>query len=81
MKMCPVVKTENWRGRPLTNHEVIVNLIANTKTKAGLRIEAQLDKNKYPTGIKVADKQMKELNLQPDDFHGKDWNYKLMPRS
>lgn len=73
--------TENWRGRPLINHEVIVNLIANTTTKTGLRIEAQLDKNKYPTGIKVADKQMKELNLQPDDFHGKDWNYKLMPRS
>ena len=47
--------TENWRGRPLVSHEVITNLIANTKTRTGLRIRAELDLGKYPTGIKVTD--------------------------
>jgi hypothetical protein len=72
--------TENWRGRPLISHEVIVNLIANTTTRKGLRIEAELDTNKYPTGLKVTAKQMAELNLQRADFHGKDWNYTIKPR-
>ncbi len=73
--------TENWRGRPLISHEVIVNLIANTTTTTGLQIEAELDLNRYPTGLKITDQQMKELNLHPADFHGKDWNYKIKPRS
>jgi len=72
--------TENWRGRPLVSHEVIVNLIANTKTKAGLRIQAKLDPSKYPTGIRVSDRQLKEVNLHPADFHGKDWNYTIKPK-
>jgi len=72
--------TENWRGRPLINHEVIVSLIANTTTKAGLRIKAELDAGQYPIGLKVTDEQMRALNLFPADFHGEDWNYTLKPR-
>jgi Rhodopirellula transposase DDE domain len=72
--------TENWRGRPLINHEVIVSLIAHTTTKAGLRIKAALDAGQYPTGLKVTAEQMRTLNLHPADFHGEDWNYILKPR-
>jgi transposase len=70
--------TENWRGRPLASREVIVNLIANTTTRKGLRIKAGLDKRKYPTKIKVTDEQMKALNLVHDEYHG-DWNYMIAP--
>jgi hypothetical protein len=72
--------TENWRGRPLLSHEVIVNLIANTTTNAGLSIQAELDKNPYPTGIKVSDEEMNKLNILPAKFHGTDWNYTVKPR-
>ena len=72
--------TENWRGRPLISHEVIVNLIANTTTATGLRIRAALDTQTYPTGLKVSTQQMQDLRLQPASFHGKDWNYTLSPR-
>jgi transposase len=72
--------TENWRGKPLTDHEVMVNLIGNTTTTAGLIIQAALDRGTYPTGIKVTDQQMQELNLRPADFHGQDWNYSIHPR-
>lgn len=72
--------TENWRGRPLVSHEVIVNLIANTTTQAGLKIQAELDDNRYPVGFKVTDQQMRELNIIPADFHGQDWNYTIKPR-
>jgi hypothetical protein len=72
--------TENWRGRPLLSHEVIVNLIANTTTEAGLSIQAEMDRNQYPTGIKVTDQQMEEVNLYPADFHGQDWNYTIKPK-
>ncbi|MGH7593999.1 MAG: ISAzo13 family transposase [Gemmatimonadales bacterium] len=70
--------TQNWRGRPLVSHEVIVNLIAHTKTRAGLRIRAELDRGNYPAGIKVTDPQFKALNLKLGKFHG-DWNYALWP--
>ena len=70
--------TQNWRGRPLVSHEVIVNLIANTTTKAGLKIRAELDRGKYPTGIKVTDAQLSLLNIKQDNFHG-DWNYTVLP--
>jgi len=73
--------TGNWRGRPLSSYEVIVNLIANTTTSSGLTIEAELDTHDYPTGVKITDGQMKELNLRKHDFHGSDWNYTLEPRS
>jgi hypothetical protein len=72
--------TENWRGRPLVSHEVIVNLIANTTTQTGLNIQAELDDNRYPVGLKVSDQQMKELNIIPADFHGQDWNYTIKSR-
>ena len=71
--------TENWRGRPLISHEVIVNLIGHTTTNTGLTIQAELDKNPYPTGIKVSNEDMKRLNLSPAKFHGKDWNYAIKP--
>jgi transposase len=70
--------TENWRGRPLISHEVIVNLIANTTTTKGLRVRAALDTGKYPTGIRVGDADMASLNLIPDEFHA-DWNYAIAP--
>ena len=70
--------TQNWRGRPLISHEVIVNLIANTTTQAGLRIRAELDRGTYPTGIKISNAELAALNLKPDKFHG-DWNYTVTP--
>ena len=70
--------TQNWRGRPLVSHEVIVNLIANTTTRAGLKIRAELDRGKYPTGIKITDAELALLNLKQDNFHG-DWNYTALP--
>ena len=70
--------TRNWRGRPLVSHEVIINLIANTTTKTGLKIRAALDSGNYPTGITVTDEELAALNLKRADFHG-EWNYKLLP--
>lgn len=72
--------TENWRGRPLVSHEVIVNLIANTTTEAGLRVEAALDPASYETGKKVSDDELAQVNIYPADFHGTDWNYVIKPR-
>jgi hypothetical protein len=57
--------TENWRGRPLISHEVVVNLIGHTTTNTGLIIQAELDKNAYPTGIKVSREDMKQLGSSP----------------
>jgi len=71
--------TKNWRGRPLVSHEVIINLIANTKTKAGLRIRTELDRGNYPTGIKISDAELNALNLKQAQFHG-EWNYALCPQ-
>jgi len=71
--------SQNWRGKPLISHEVIVQLIATTTTKRGLKVRSQLDTNKYPAGLKVSDKHMAEINLYRDEFHG-DWNYSLHPR-
>ena len=70
--------TENWRGRPLRDLSVIVNLIGNTKTRKGLRINAELDTNKYETGIKVTDDELANVNLKKDKFHG-EWNYRILP--
>jgi len=63
--------TENWRGRPLINHEVIVNLITNTSTEQGLQIQAGLDGNTYPTGIAISDQALRSINLVQAKFHGK----------
>lgn len=72
--------TENWRGQPLTSLEVVVNLIANTQTRKGLRIKAGIDPYEYPSGLEVTKQEMERLNLIPDAFHG-DWNYMLAPRN
>ena len=72
--------TKNWRGKPLVSLEVIVSLIANTTTQAGLKINCAVDKNQYPTGIKVTDSELNNVNLHRDSFHG-DWNYKIYPHS
>ena len=70
--------TGNWRGKPLVSHQVIVQLIAATTTKAGLTVRCQLDRNSYPAGIKVSDAQMRAINLARHDFHG-EWNYTVNP--
>ena len=71
--------TKNWRGKPLRTFETVVELIANTRTKTGLRVKAKLDKRKYKKGVGVTTKQMDALLLHRDDFRG-DWNYELHPR-
>lgn len=71
--------TMNWRGRPLTSHEVVVETIAATTNKSGLSVQAALDTNTYPKGIRITDKQMKTFeiaHLRRHDFHG-EWNYDL----
>lgn len=68
--------TQNWRGRPLTSYEVIVNLIANTQTETGLQIKAQLDTTHYPIGIKITNEELDALQLEKSEFHG-EWNYTL----
>jgi len=72
--------TQNWRGRPLVSHDVIINLIASTSTQQGLLIQAELDPGLYPTGIKVTDRELATVNLTHADFHG-DWNYHILPTS
>src|SRR2546427_6751929 len=72
--------TENWRGRPVISHAVVVNVIGHTTTNTGLTIQAALDKHAYPTGMKVSTEDMKRLNLSPAKFHGTDWNYAIKPR-
>ena len=72
--------SQNWRGKPLISHEVIINLIAATTSKTGLEVKSGLDANSYPDGIKISDHQMAELRLRRDTFHG-DWNYAVLPRS
>jgi hypothetical protein len=71
--------TQNWRCRPLVSHEVIVNLIGNTSTQRGLHIHAELDSNNYQTGIKVADDELAQVQIEKDSFHG-EWNYTITPR-
>ena len=68
----------NWRGRPLTSHETIVNTIATTTTTTGLHVHAELDTSPYPTGTTVTDQQMTALPIDHHDWHG-DWNYTLRP--
>ena len=71
--------TMNWRGRPLTSHEVIVNSIAATTTGTGLTVRAELDPGSYPTGTEISDAQMAAVPLARHRFHG-DWNYTIHPR-
>ncbi len=66
----------NWRGRPLTSHETIVNLIGSTTTRTGLTINAELDVNRYEKGIHISDEELEMVNLTKAKFHG-EWNYSI----
>jgi hypothetical protein len=68
----------NWRGRPLTSHEVVVELIAATTTRSGLKVHAELDEGVYPKGVRVSDEDLAALPLTRHTFHG-EWNYTLSP--
>jgi hypothetical protein len=72
--------TENWRGRALVSFETLVELIGNTTTATGLRVQARLDKRHYKTGVTVTAAEMRALTIDPDSFHG-DWNYTVRPRA
>jgi hypothetical protein len=72
--------TRNWRGRPLTSRAVVVNLIGNTRTAAGLEIQAELDESEYATGIKVTDEELAEVRIKRNVFHG-EWNYTILPKA
>jgi transposase len=70
--------SQNWRGKPLVTHQVIINLIAATTTKTGLQVMCELDDNIYPKGRKVTDTEVAAVNIKLDAFHG-DWNYTIRP--
>jgi hypothetical protein len=70
--------SQNWRGKPLTSHEVVVNLIAATTTRKGLKVRCELDTGNYPAGVRVSDEEMAQLNLERHSFHG-EWNYTIHP--
>lgn len=71
--------TENWRGRPLISRSVVVNLIGSTRTKMGLKINAELDTNSYETGLKVTNEEFATIKIKKAKFHG-EWNYTISPR-
>jgi hypothetical protein len=71
--------TQNWRGKPLVSHEVVVNLIGATTTTTGLKVKSELDTNQYPAGRIVSDDELSAIHIRRDTFHG-DWNYSLLPR-
>jgi hypothetical protein len=70
----------NWRGKPLTSYEVMVELISHTTTETGLTVQATLDREQYPTGIKVSAEELATINLVRDRFHG-EWNYHIKPHN
>ncbi len=72
--------TSNWRGKPLISHQVIVQLIGATTTKAGLKVRCQLDPATYPAGIKVSDEELATVNIIRHPFHG-EWNYTISPKT
>jgi hypothetical protein len=66
----------NWRAKPLTSLEVVLELISHTTTNEGLKVTALKDSNPYPTGLKVTDEELATLNLVRASFHG-EWNYTI----
>ena len=72
--------TINWRAKPLTAYQVVLELIRHTTTRTGLKMEAVLDENDYETGKKVTTEQMQQLNIQGDAFHP-EWNYTIRPQT
>ena len=71
--------TQNWRGKPLRSFQTIVNLIAATTTRTGLKVHAELNTETYQSGIKVSDAELAQVKIRRDKFHG-DWNYEIQPR-
>jgi hypothetical protein len=71
--------TGNWRGKPLISHQVIVELIAATTTKNGLKVRCELGRNIYPAGINVSSAELDAVNLTPHVFHG-EWHYTIRPK-
>jgi len=69
----------NWRAKPLTSLEVVLELISHTTTSEGLTVTAVKDSNTYPTGLKVSDDELAALNLYRESFHG-EWNYTIKPQ-
>jgi hypothetical protein len=72
--------SQNWRGKPLVSHAVILSLIAATTTAAGLTVESELDTQRYPTGLTVSDDDWATIQLERDTFHG-EWNYTIRPHA
>ena len=70
--------TQNWRGKPLISHQVIVQLIGATTTETGLRVRCEIDGNLYPRGVKVTKQEMQAISITRHEFHG-DWNYTISP--
>ena len=71
--------SKNWRGKPLVTYQIIVNYIASTKTTKGLKVACEIDDNEYATGVEISDKQMDELCIYKNEFHG-EWNYSISPQ-
>ena len=71
--------SQNWRGKPLISHQVIVNLITATTTRSGLKVHAEVDRRKYPKGVKVSDQEIAAIRIQRHKFHG-EWNYTILPK-
>jgi hypothetical protein len=69
----------NWRGRPLRTYETIINLIGNTTNRGGLVVRVRLDRRRYPTGKKISKKELRELKVECEEFHG-EWNYVIRSR-
>jgi transposase len=72
--------SQNWRGKPLISHEVIVNLIAATTTRTGLRVQAEVDRKAYPKGVRISNKEVAAVQITRDKFHG-EWNYTIHPHA
>jgi hypothetical protein len=70
--------TKNWRGKPLVSYQIIINYIAATKTKKGLKVACEIDDKEYETGIEISDEQFATINIYPNEFHG-EWNYCIYP--
>ena len=72
--------TQNWRGRSLTSHDLVVKLIGSTTTQKGPRVKAALDTARYESGIKISDEALRAVHIERDEFHG-EWNYSIRPNT
>jgi len=70
----------NWRAKPLTSRQVVIDLINATTTRTGLEVFARLDERTYPKGLKISDTELAAVQLQGDAFHP-EWNYTVKPRA